>query len=89
MKNILFGMLVMLTVFCLSTPADATLYNRGSFAYDDGASHTGVVNLIYDDDFDITWVGDGNFAMTTGFDADGKMDWGTAVDWAGGLTIGS
>ena len=66
----------------------ATLIDRGSFAYDDGAGNTGFVNLIYDQDFDITWVGDGNFAQTTGFDADGRMNWDPSVAWAGGLTIG-
>lgn len=66
----------------------AALIDRGSFAYDDGAGNTGFVNLIYDDDFDITWVSDGNFAQTTGFDADGLMNWSTSVAWAGGLTIG-
>ena len=51
-----------------SSIAQAALNNRGFFAYDDGAGHTGSVILVYDDDFDITWVGDGNFAQTTGFD---------------------
>ncbi len=71
-----------------SSTAHATLIDGGSFAYDDGAGNTGFVNLIYDNDFDITWVGDGNFAQTTGFDADGRMDWDPAIGWAAGLTIG-
>ncbi|MCP3907116.1 MAG: DUF1566 domain-containing protein, partial [Oceanicoccus sp.] len=66
----------------------AGLIDRGSFAYTDGASNTGFVNLIYDEDFDITWVGDGNFAQTTGYDGDGRMGWDAANTWAGGLAIG-
>ncbi len=88
MKRILFCLLTMIVVLCLSRSAMATLIDKGSFTYDDGAGHFGTVNLIYDDDFDITWVGDGNFAQTTGFDADGLMNWAPAVAWADGLTIG-
>jgi hypothetical protein len=88
MKKLLFCLMAMIVMLSLSRPAMAFMIDRGSFAYDDGAGNTGFVNLIYDDDFDITWVGDGNFAQTTGFDADGKMDWDTSVAWAGGLTIG-
>ncbi len=81
--------ILVISFMLFASTAHAILIDRGSFAYDDGASHTGFVNLIYDDDFDITWVGDGNFAETTGFDSDGGMQWGTALTWAGGLTIGS
>jgi len=66
-------------------PAGAALIDRGAFS--DGFS--GTVNLIYDTDFDLTWLGDANFAQTSGFDADGKMDWTTANDvWAPSLTVG-
>ena len=88
MKRILFCLIAAIVVFGLSRPAMAVLIDRGSFAYDDGAGHFGTVNLIYDVDFDITWVGDGNFAGTTGYDADGKMTWDAANTWSGGLTIG-
>ncbi|MCP4277568.1 MAG: DUF1566 domain-containing protein [Gammaproteobacteria bacterium] len=66
----------------------AGLVDRGSFAYDDGEGNTGFIKLIYDEDFDITWVADGNFAQATGYDGDGRMDWVAANAWAGGLTIG-
>jgi len=79
---------LVMTFLLFSSTAQATLIDRGSFAYDDGAGHTGSVTLVYDTDFDITWVGDGNFAQTTGFDADGILDWDLSVAWAGGLTIG-
>ncbi len=88
MKRILFCLIAVVVVFVLSGSVMAGLTNKGPFAYDDGAGHTGSVNLIYDDDFDITWVGDGNFAWTTEYDDDGRMNWNDAKTWAGGLTIG-
>jgi hypothetical protein len=39
----------------------------------------------YDSVLGITWLGDANHAHTTGFDADGRMNWGTANAWAAGL----
>jgi hypothetical protein len=39
----------------------------------------------YDSVLGITWLGDANHAQTTGFDADGRMNWGTANAWAAGL----
>ena len=49
--------------------ANATLWDRGG-------------GLIYDDDLDITWLQDANYAMTSGYDADGLMNWLPAVTWA-------
>jgi len=66
-------------------PAGAALIDRGAF--NDGFS--GTVHLIYDTDLDITWLGDANFAKTSGFDADGLMTWATAKNgWAPSLTVG-
>jgi hypothetical protein len=39
----------------------------------------------YDTALDITWLADANYAMTTGADADGLMNWTTANSWAAGL----
>ena len=47
----------------------ATLIDRGS-------------GLIYDADLDITWLADANYAMTSGYDADGRMSWSAALVWA-------
>jgi len=44
--------------------------------------------LIYDSDQDITWLQDANYAMTSGYDADGRMDWQSAVDWVDDLVYG-
>ena len=56
MMNMKKCILVIAFLFFSST-AQATLIDRGSFAYNDGAGHIGTVNLIYDQDFGITWVG--------------------------------
>jgi hypothetical protein len=39
----------------------------------------------YDRVLGITWLGDANHARTTGFAADGRMNWATANAWAAGL----
>ncbi len=88
MKRVLFCLFALILALGLSGSVMAGLIDRGSFAYTDGLGNAGTVNLIYDDDFDITWVGDGNFAQTTGYDGDGRMNWIDANTWAGGLTIG-
>ncbi len=58
---------------------------------DDGFG--GLMNLIYDDELNITWLGDTNFgagsAIDDGFSpTDGKMTWQNALNWAGSLTVG-
>ncbi len=39
----------------------------------------------YDDVLNVTWLADANFARTSGFDADGRMDWPTALAWVADL----
>ena len=55
-----------------------------------GAAQAALVDrgggLIYDTDLDVTWLQDANYAKTSGFDADGAMDWITATTWAANLT---
>jgi hypothetical protein len=41
--------------------------------------------LLFDDVLGITWLKDPNYAMTSGFDSDGKMTWDQAMAWVGGL----
>lgn len=63
------------TTIILSTSTHAALVERlGGLAY-------------YDTDADLTWLADANYAQTSGFDADGRMDWATANSWAAGLNI--
>jgi hypothetical protein len=45
--------------------------------------------FYYDTRLDITWLRDWNYARTSGFDADGLMNWSTANSWASALTVGT
>ena len=68
-KNLLAASLLL----ALNTvTAQAALIDRGN-------------GLIYDSTQNITWLQDANYALTSGFDADGKMDWNTATTWAANL----
>ncbi len=44
--------------------------------------------MIYDTTLDITWLADMNYARTSGFDADGLMNWTAANNWANDLAYG-
>jgi len=66
--------LLFILTLSLSQFASAALYDRGN-------------GLIYDDDLDITWLQDANYAATSGYDVDGEMTWFDAVDWADQLTF--
>jgi hypothetical protein len=67
--------LALLAGLTLSGAAQATLFDRGS-------------GLIYDDVLDITWLQDANYAKTSGYDADGRMNWANANTWAANLSYG-
>ncbi len=41
----------------------------------------------YDTVLDITWLGDANYARTSGYDADGTMAWSEAKTWTANLSI--
>ena len=45
------------------------------------------IEAYYDTTLDITWVVDANLAFTSGYDADGRMAWTDANDWASNLSI--
>ncbi len=66
---------IILSVSALTNIANAGLIDRGN-------------GMIYDDVQDITWLQDANYAMTSGYDADGKMTWDESVAWAAGLEFG-
>ena len=42
---------------------------------------------IYDNVANLTWLQDANYAQTSGYDADGRMNWVQANAWAGSLNI--
>lgn len=65
----------LLLIFGLTATSQAALIDRGG-------------GLIYDTDFDITWLQDANYAKTSGYDADGAMNWSGAMTWADGLVYG-
>ncbi len=72
-KRIILSVLVLVGAqFCT---AHADLIDRGG-------------GLIYDTDFDITWLSDACYARTSGYDADGLMTWSQATAWADQLTYG-
>ena len=57
-----------------------------------GAAQAALVSraggMIYDTTLNITWLDDWNYAKTSGFDSDGRMDWTTANNWANNLVYG-
>lgn len=55
--------------------ANAALYDRGN-------------GMIYDSGLNITWLQDANYAQTSGYDADGYMDWYESSTWADNLAYG-
>lgn len=60
----------------LSSSTNAALLERlGGLAY-------------YDDEADLTWLADANYAATTGYDTDGLMTPVEANAWLSGLTVG-
>ena len=53
--------------------AQASLIDRGN-------------GMIYDTVLDITLLADANYAMTSGYDADGLLDWNAATSWTSNLS---
>ena len=41
--------------------------------------------LVYDSDLNITWLSDGNYSKTSGYDDDGHMVWSEAYAWVNQL----
>jgi hypothetical protein len=44
--------------------------------------------MLYDDVLKVTWLQDANYAKTSGYDADGLMNWTQASTWANSLNYG-
>jgi len=74
MRKILIAVMAMVTMFWFTSPTNATLWDRGG-------------GLIYDDDLNITWLQDANYAKTSGY-YDGVMNWSQATTWAANLVYG-
>lgn len=58
-----------------SSVAQAALNDRGG-------------GMLYDDVLKVTWLRDANYAKTSGYDDDGRMNWSAARTWAGNLVFG-
>lgn len=58
----------------------------GALAFAMATAHASLIDrgggLIYDDALNITWLKDANYAKTSGYDADGLMNWSEATFWA-------
>ena len=74
MKKLSF-VLATAMILTLSTASWAALIDRGG-------------GMIYDSVLNVTWLQDANYAQTSLFDADGRMAWSDANDWAAGLVYG-
>jgi hypothetical protein len=75
MRKILIAVMAMVTMFWFTSPTHADLWDRGG-------------GLIYDDVLKITWLQDANYAKTSGYDSDGRMNWSQATTWAANLVYG-
>lgn len=75
MKSFLSVLFASAVLGLAAQPAEAVLYDRGG-------------GFIYDNDLNITWLQDANYAMTSGYDSDGLMTWSEAVTWADNLVYG-
>lgn len=62
-----------LVLMLYSSVSHAALHDRGG-------------GLIYDDVLNVTWLQDANYAKTSGYDSDGKMNWYAAMAWSQGLS---
>jgi len=51
------------------------------------ADSNGNYQAYYDTETDLTWLADVNYAMTSGYDPNGRMNWSEANTWASNLTI--
>lgn len=78
-------------ILCISTatPHAAGISGQGTWQSTllprDLDGNPSTAEAYYDTDLNITWLADANYAKTSGYDADGVMDWATATAWAAGL----
>jgi hypothetical protein len=75
MNRILISLMTMLLVFGLAISSHAMLIDRGG-------------GMIYSTDMNVTWLQDAKYARTSGYDADGEMNWFEAMEWAQNLSYG-
>lgn len=66
---------LLIALTAMSAPSHAALIDRGG-------------GMLYDTVLNVTWLQDANYAKTSGYDTDGKMDWYSAMNWADQLEFG-
>ena len=71
--SVIIGFLLILGA---ETDASATLIDLGS-------------GFIYDSDFNITWYQDANYALSSGYDSDGRMTWDEANAFLAAVNSGT
>ncbi|MBI4684347.1 MAG: hypothetical protein HY755_04010 [Nitrospirae bacterium] len=72
----MIAFLIPIIIGCgIAVSVQATMIDRGG-------------GLVFDTDLNVTWLQDLNYAITSGYDADGKMSWDQANTWAGNLVVG-
>jgi hypothetical protein len=74
-NRILISLMTTLLVFGLAISSHAILIDRGG-------------GMIYSTDMNVTWLQDAKYARTSGYDADGQMNWYEAMEWAQNLSYG-
>lgn len=76
MQSFLKKSITVAAISAMAVSANAALYLRDH-------------NMVYDDVFDITWLLDANYAMTSGYAPPfGMLRWEGAVNWADNLDYG-
>lgn len=73
MKKSTMPLLALAAGLAISGAGQAALIDRGG-------------GLLYDDVLNVTWLQDANYAVTSGYDADGRMTWNDAMTWAANLS---
>jgi len=77
----IFKMAVVTAALVVSTSANSALIGR------DLDGNLTTAEAYYDDITNLTWLADANYAQTSGYDADGRMTWYEANNWASTLEI--
>jgi hypothetical protein len=74
MQKLLYG--IVFGLLAVGSANAALVSRSGGLAY-------------YDTETNLIWVADANLAQTSGYDADGLMNWAAAQTWIGSLNAGS
>ncbi len=70
-------LILIIALLLFTSTAHAALIDNGD----------GTITQIRNDGSVLMWMQDANYAMTSGYDSDGKMTWSNANTWAGSLAF--